>query len=224
MPDFLLPDLGEGLTEAAILNWHVDVGDTVKVDQIVVEVETAKAAVEVPVPFAGVVSALHGEPGQLLPVGAPLLSVGGSAPSRASRRRAAAERPHRARHGADDPAQARPPRRGARAEGQGARRDLAVRPETGFGQRDRPRQGHRVRRGRHHPPRRRRGGAQEASDLGRPPDSAHRDPQGRRGQAHGVPAGDPRGHGLGRRRRDRAARRPRGAQRDVRTGRSACWR
>ncbi|MGK3204625.1 dihydrolipoamide acetyltransferase family protein [Amycolatopsis sp. MEPSY49] len=79
MPDFLLPDLGEGLTEAAILNWHVDVGDTVKVDQIVVEVETAKAAVEVPVPFAGVVSALHGEPGQLLPVGAPLLSVGGFA-------------------------------------------------------------------------------------------------------------------------------------------------
>lgn len=79
MPDFLLPDLGEGLTEAAILNWHVQVGDTVGVDQIVVEVETAKAAVEVPVPFAGVVSALHGEPGQLLPVGAPLLSVGGFA-------------------------------------------------------------------------------------------------------------------------------------------------
>jgi 2-oxoisovalerate dehydrogenase E2 component (dihydrolipoyl transacylase) len=79
VPDFLLPDLGEGLTEAAILNWHVGIGDTVKVDQIVVEVETAKAAVEVPVPFAGVVSALHGEPGQLLPVGAPLLSVGGFA-------------------------------------------------------------------------------------------------------------------------------------------------
>jgi 2-oxoisovalerate dehydrogenase E2 component (dihydrolipoyl transacylase) len=79
VPDFLLPDLGEGLTEAAILTWHVQIGDTVAVDQIVVEVETAKAAVEVPVPFAGVVSALHGEPGQLLPVGAPLLSVGGFA-------------------------------------------------------------------------------------------------------------------------------------------------
>ncbi|RSM43577.1 2-oxo acid dehydrogenase subunit E2 [Amycolatopsis balhimycina DSM 5908] len=79
MPDFLLPDLGEGLTEAAIVDWRVKVGDTVGVDQIVVEVETAKAAVEVPVPFAGVVSALHGEPGQLLPVGAPLLSVGGFA-------------------------------------------------------------------------------------------------------------------------------------------------
>ncbi len=79
MPDFLLPDLGEGLTEAAIVDWRVEVGDTVDVDQVVVEVETAKAAVEVPVPFAGVVSALHGEPGQLLPVGAPLLSVGGFA-------------------------------------------------------------------------------------------------------------------------------------------------
>ena len=79
MPDFLLPDLGEGLTEAAIVDWRVKVGDTVGVDQVVVEVETAKAAVEVPVPFAGVVSALHGEPGQLLPVGAPLLSVGGFA-------------------------------------------------------------------------------------------------------------------------------------------------
>ncbi|MEV7092562.1 dihydrolipoamide acetyltransferase family protein [Amycolatopsis sp. NPDC051045] len=79
MPDFLLPDLGEGLTEAAIVDWRVKVGDTVEVDQVVVEVETAKAAVEVPVPFAGVVSALHGEPGQLLPVGAPLLSVGGFA-------------------------------------------------------------------------------------------------------------------------------------------------
>jgi pyruvate dehydrogenase E2 component (dihydrolipoamide acetyltransferase) len=79
VPDFLLPDLGEGLTEAAIVDWRVKVGDTVDIDQVVVEVETAKAAVEVPVPFAGVVSALHGEPGQLLPVGAPLLSVGGFA-------------------------------------------------------------------------------------------------------------------------------------------------
>ncbi|KZB86058.1 dihydrolipoamide acetyltransferase family protein [Amycolatopsis regifaucium] len=76
MPDFLLPDLGEGLTEASIVNWLVAEGDTVGVDQPVVEVETAKAAVEVPVPFAGVVTRLHGEPGQSLPVGAPLLSIG----------------------------------------------------------------------------------------------------------------------------------------------------
>ncbi|GAA4553707.1 dihydrolipoamide acetyltransferase family protein [Amycolatopsis samaneae] len=79
MPDFLLPDLGEGLTEAAIVHWLVAVGDTVAVDQAVVEVETAKAAVEVPVPFAGVVTALHGEPGQSLSVGAPLLSIGEAA-------------------------------------------------------------------------------------------------------------------------------------------------
>ncbi|MFC3452548.1 dihydrolipoamide acetyltransferase family protein [Amycolatopsis speibonae] len=76
MPDFLLPDLGEGLTEGTIVTWLVAEGDTVGVDQPVVEVETAKAAVEVPVPFAGVVTRLHGEPGQALPVGAPLLTIG----------------------------------------------------------------------------------------------------------------------------------------------------
>ncbi|WP_410646589.1 dihydrolipoamide acetyltransferase family protein [Amycolatopsis sp. cmx-4-54] len=76
MPDFLLPDLGEGLTEGTIVTWLVAEGDTVGIDQPVVEVETAKAAVEVPVPFAGVVTRLHGEPGQSLPVGAPLLTIG----------------------------------------------------------------------------------------------------------------------------------------------------
>ncbi|WP_340681718.1 dihydrolipoamide acetyltransferase family protein [Amycolatopsis coloradensis] len=76
MPDFLLPDLGEGLTEGTIVTWLVAEGDSVGVDQPVVEVETAKAAVEVPVPFAGVVTRLHGEPGQSLPVGAPLLTIG----------------------------------------------------------------------------------------------------------------------------------------------------
>jgi 2-oxoisovalerate dehydrogenase E2 component (dihydrolipoyl transacylase) len=53
MPAFVLPDLGEGLTEAEIVSWHVRVGDVVAVDQDVVEVETAKAVVEIPVPFAG---------------------------------------------------------------------------------------------------------------------------------------------------------------------------
>src|SRR5579859_6783692 len=73
---FRLPDLGEGLTEAEILEWRVRVGDTVEVDQVVVEVETAKAAVEVPVPYAGTVLALHCEAGSVLDVGAPLISVG----------------------------------------------------------------------------------------------------------------------------------------------------
>ena len=75
MPAFLLPDLGEGLTEAEIVTWHVQTGDTVTVDQTIVEVETAKAMVEVPVPFAGLVTALHGQPGDVVAVGAPLVTV-----------------------------------------------------------------------------------------------------------------------------------------------------
>jgi 2-oxoisovalerate dehydrogenase E2 component (dihydrolipoyl transacylase) len=73
---FRLPDLGEGLAEAEITEWRVAVGDTVEVDQVVVEVETAKAAVEVPVPYAGTVLRLHAEAGTALAVGEPLISVG----------------------------------------------------------------------------------------------------------------------------------------------------
>ncbi|MFD2348587.1 biotin/lipoyl-containing protein [Nonomuraea ferruginea] len=80
---FRLPDLGEGLTEAEILDWKVSVGDTVEIDQIVVEVETAKAAVEVPVPYAGTVLALHAEPGAVLSVGAPLIEVAAEHPAAA---------------------------------------------------------------------------------------------------------------------------------------------
>jgi 2-oxoisovalerate dehydrogenase E2 component (dihydrolipoyl transacylase) len=75
MPDFLLPDLGEGLTEAEIVAWHVRIGDVVAIDQMVVEVETAKAAVEVPVPFAGRVTVLHAGAGEVLTVGLPLITV-----------------------------------------------------------------------------------------------------------------------------------------------------
>jgi pyruvate dehydrogenase E2 component (dihydrolipoamide acetyltransferase) len=75
MADFLLPDLGEGLTDAEIIGWLVEVGDTVRVDQPVVEVETAKASVEVPIPFAGTVTAVFGKPGERVPVGSPLISV-----------------------------------------------------------------------------------------------------------------------------------------------------
>ncbi|MER5541654.1 dihydrolipoamide acetyltransferase family protein [Streptomyces sp. NPDC002589] len=73
--EFKLPDLGEGLTEAEIVRWLVQVGDVVAVDQPVVEVETAKAMVEVPCPYAGVITARFGEEGTELPVGAPLLTV-----------------------------------------------------------------------------------------------------------------------------------------------------
>ncbi|MEU2513897.1 dihydrolipoamide acetyltransferase family protein [Streptomyces syringium] len=73
--EFTLPDLGEGLTEAEVVRWLVDVGDVVAVDQPVVEVETAKAMVEVPCPYGGVVTARFGDEGTELPVGAPLLTV-----------------------------------------------------------------------------------------------------------------------------------------------------
>ena len=73
--DFLLPDLGEGLTEGEVVRWLVGVGDAVVVDQPVAEVETAKAVVEVPSPFSGTVTALHAEAGQEVQVGLPLVSV-----------------------------------------------------------------------------------------------------------------------------------------------------
>jgi 2-oxoisovalerate dehydrogenase E2 component (dihydrolipoyl transacylase) len=72
---FLLPDLGEGLTEAELVSWHVSVGDTISVDQPIAEVETAKSTVEVPSPYAGIVAELHGQPGETLDVGKPLISV-----------------------------------------------------------------------------------------------------------------------------------------------------
>ncbi|WP_043487263.1 MULTISPECIES: dihydrolipoamide acetyltransferase family protein [Streptomyces] len=73
--EFTLPDLGEGLTGAEIVRWLVEVGEVVAVDQPVVEVETAKALVDVPCPYGGVVTARFGEEGTELPVGAPLLTV-----------------------------------------------------------------------------------------------------------------------------------------------------
>lgn len=72
---FTLPDLGEGLTDAELVHWLVAVGDTVTTDQPIAEVETAKSVVEVPSPFAGRVAALHGEEGETILVGAPLLEV-----------------------------------------------------------------------------------------------------------------------------------------------------
>jgi len=73
--DFLLPDLGEGLSEAEVIAWRVSPGDRVSVDQVIAEVETAKAVVEVPVPYAGVVATLHATPGSVISVGQPLITV-----------------------------------------------------------------------------------------------------------------------------------------------------
>src|SRR5690606_16124914 len=73
MRRFNLPDLGEGLQEAEIVRWHVAVGDQVEVDQPMVAMETAKAVVEVPSPWGGVILALHGKPGDTIATGAPLV-------------------------------------------------------------------------------------------------------------------------------------------------------
>ena len=72
---FNLPDVGEGLTEAEIVSWKVKPGDTVTVNQVIVEIETAKSLVELPVPFAGVVSDLLAAEGDTVEVGKPIISV-----------------------------------------------------------------------------------------------------------------------------------------------------
>jgi pyruvate dehydrogenase E2 component (dihydrolipoamide acetyltransferase) len=86
---FKLPDVGEGLTEGEILKWFVQAGDTVIVNQTLVEIETAKAAVELPSPYAGVVAELYVAEGQTVDVGTPIIgidvapgrSAGGTAPA-----------------------------------------------------------------------------------------------------------------------------------------------
>ncbi|MEV7965784.1 dihydrolipoamide acetyltransferase family protein [Sphaerisporangium sp. NPDC088356] len=73
--EFKLPDVGEGLTEAEIIKWHVSAGDTVVINQTIVEIETAKAVVELPCPFEGVVSSLMADEGETVDVGKPIISV-----------------------------------------------------------------------------------------------------------------------------------------------------
>jgi len=79
--EFLLPDVGEGLTEAEIVAWKVKPGDVVAVNQVLVEIETAKSLVELPSPFAGTVSALLVEEGQTVDVGTAIITVGTGAAS-----------------------------------------------------------------------------------------------------------------------------------------------
>jgi 2-oxoisovalerate dehydrogenase E2 component (dihydrolipoyl transacylase) len=73
--EFLLPDLGEGLTEGEILSWLVKVGDTIELNQPIVEVETAKAAVEIPAKWAGVVTQIFSEAGATVQVGSPIVAI-----------------------------------------------------------------------------------------------------------------------------------------------------
>ena len=76
MPEYKLPDVGEGLTEAEIVTWKVKVGDVVAVNDIVVEIETAKSLVELPSPYAGEVTALLVPEGETVPVGTPIIAIG----------------------------------------------------------------------------------------------------------------------------------------------------
>jgi len=73
--EFAMPDVGEGLTEAEVVTWNVGPGDTVTVNQILCEIETAKAAVELPSPYAGTVGKLLVEPGQTVAVGSPIIAI-----------------------------------------------------------------------------------------------------------------------------------------------------
>jgi pyruvate dehydrogenase E2 component (dihydrolipoamide acetyltransferase) len=75
LKEFRLPDVGEGLTEADIVAWHVKPGDRVEVNQVIVEIETAKAVVELPSPWDGTVARLLAEEGQTVDVGAPIIAV-----------------------------------------------------------------------------------------------------------------------------------------------------
>jgi 2-oxoisovalerate dehydrogenase E2 component (dihydrolipoyl transacylase) len=83
MSEFLLPDVGEGLTEAEIVAWKVKVGDTIEINDVIVEIETAKSLVELPSPYEGTVLALLVAEGETVPVGTPIISIGaeGEAPA-----------------------------------------------------------------------------------------------------------------------------------------------
>jgi pyruvate dehydrogenase E2 component (dihydrolipoamide acetyltransferase) len=90
--EFTLPDVGEGLTEAEIVEWKVAPGDSVEINQVLVEIETAKSLVELPSPYAGVVESILVEPGTTVDVGTPIIRVGDStAPATPSGRAAESE-------------------------------------------------------------------------------------------------------------------------------------
>ncbi len=92
--EFLLPDVGEGLTEAEIVTWKVGVGDAVTLNQPLVDIETAKATVELPSPYEGTVTKLMAEPGQVVDVGSPIIAIevaGDGAPAPAATEQAGAQ-------------------------------------------------------------------------------------------------------------------------------------
>ncbi|MET1036196.1 MAG: biotin/lipoyl-containing protein, partial [Arthrobacter sp.] len=117
---FKLPDLGEGLTESEIVAWKVAVGDTVALNQVIAEVETAKAVVELPSPYAGTIAALHEGPGAVVEVGKPIVSFevpdggdpsGGGGGERPAARDEARREPNLVGYGAAVEKSGRPARR-----------------------------------------------------------------------------------------------------------------
>ena len=104
MTTFNLPDLGEGLPEAEIVAWHVAEGDSVKTDELLLSVETAKAVVEVPSPYTGKIARLHARPGDVVATGAPLVDFdeAGSAPAKSGEADQAAGAPGGGRDAAPD--------------------------------------------------------------------------------------------------------------------------
>lgn len=132
MAEFRLPDLGEGLTEAEVVQWLVAPGDSVALNQTLAEVETAKAVVELPSPYEGVVTTLHAEAGDTVAVGAPLIAFdvkGENAQPESPMSTgsvADAPQPNLVGYGAAPTAQGRPRRRARRVGGAGRPADTAV--------------------------------------------------------------------------------------------------
>jgi 2-oxoisovalerate dehydrogenase E2 component (dihydrolipoyl transacylase) len=123
--DFLLPDLGEGLEDAEVVTWRVAEGDAVALNQILIEVNTAKALVEIPAPWAGVVERLHAAEGDVVAVGAPLVSIRTEEPVGAPP--PAPDRPAPAEAPPPGPPPAEPPRRTAVLVGYGVEEDEPAR-------------------------------------------------------------------------------------------------
>jgi pyruvate/2-oxoglutarate dehydrogenase complex dihydrolipoamide acyltransferase (E2) component len=113
MRQFLLPDLGEGLEEAQLVQWLVCEGDMVSLNQPLCQVETAKAMVDVPSPYAGLVAQLHARPGDVVPVGAPLVTITETATAQAESGAGEGKGPVLVGYGTEGPAQSMQRRRRA---------------------------------------------------------------------------------------------------------------
>lgn len=127
--EFRLPDLGEGLTEAEVVQWLVAPGDTVSLNQTLAEVETAKAVVELPSPYAGVVSTLHADAGETVAVGSPLIAFdveGAEEPPVVTSGGEEKAQPNLVGYGAAPSASGRPARRARRTGGATPVADTAV--------------------------------------------------------------------------------------------------